>query len=227
MASSVLSGQTVASDILYSSGGLTTGGAGIKCNAPATFKDSVVVSGVPSLPLVTAASNDLVLNGVTEVLIAPSATAPQTTPAVMQLQTTDGGTASFEMVWEQSDATKNLGGVALSVYSSLADVVADSVIVASLATPSVPYQLRKAGSAAGVSLAGAGFGAHPQITATDAIACPSITLNSQVVTWLAGGSIAAFAAGIAAAVASAPTPGVGFTLTGTVGAIYGWQVLYG
>jgi hypothetical protein len=70
-------------------------------------------------------------------------------------------------------------------------------------------------------------GTHTQAAGADAIACPTITATSVVRTWVAGATGVQLATAVVPATASAITPGTGFTLNGTVGVIYGYEVLYG
>ena len=57
------------------------------------------------------------------------------------------------------------------------------------------------------------------------VACVGIPATASIRFFLAGGSIAAFAAGIAAPSAVSVQANVSFTYTGTSGAIYGYEVL--
>ena len=57
------------------------------------------------------------------------------------------------------------------------------------------------------------------------VACAGIPANSQIRFMLVGGSIASFAAGIAAPSAVSVQGNVSFTYTGTTGAIYNYEVL--
>lgn len=58
------------------------------------------------------------------------------------------------------------------------------------------------------------------------VACAGIPTSASVRFYLLGGSIAAFAAGVAAPSAVSVQPNVSFTYTGTTGAIYGYEVLF-
>lgn len=58
------------------------------------------------------------------------------------------------------------------------------------------------------------------------VACAGIPTSANIRFYLVGGSIAAFAAGIAAPSAISVQPNVSFTYTGTTGAIYGYEVLF-
>lgn len=58
------------------------------------------------------------------------------------------------------------------------------------------------------------------------VACAGIPANAQIRFNLIGGSIAAFAAGIAAPAAVSVQGNVSFTYTGTTGAIYSYEVLF-
>jgi len=58
------------------------------------------------------------------------------------------------------------------------------------------------------------------------VACAGIPANSAIRFSLIGGSIAAFAAGIAAPTAVSVQGNVSFTYTGTTGAIYAYEVLF-
>jgi hypothetical protein len=59
------------------------------------------------------------------------------------------------------------------------------------------------------------------------VPCAGIPAGSAIRFYLLGGSIAAFAAGIAAPSAVSVQPYTSFTYTGTTGAIYGFEVLWG
>jgi hypothetical protein len=59
------------------------------------------------------------------------------------------------------------------------------------------------------------------------VPCAGIPAGSAIRFYLVGGSAAAFTAGIAAPSAVSVQPYVSFTYTGTTGAIYGYEVLYG
>jgi hypothetical protein len=58
------------------------------------------------------------------------------------------------------------------------------------------------------------------------VACAGIPTGAQIRFFLVGGSIAAFAAGVAAPSAVSVQPNVSFTYTGTTGAIYGYEVMF-
>jgi hypothetical protein len=58
------------------------------------------------------------------------------------------------------------------------------------------------------------------------VACAGIPTSANIRFYLVGGSIAAFAAGVAAPSAISVQPNVSFTYTGTTGAIYGYEVLF-
>lgn len=73
---------------------------------------------------------------------------------------------------------------------------------------------------------GAGFaGQFVGTGAAQNVAVPGIPAGAAIRYMLVGGSIAAFAAGIAIIVPPAVTGNVGFSVTATAGAIYNWEVL--
>ena len=156
-------------------------------------------------------------------------TAPCTAPAVGGVALTNAATPTLDVVMGQAAPLLAAGGSCLKCYATAAGGAdaptqkANSLMVARPATSSLPLSF-PTGSLAGASGATA-YAAHTQVAAADAIACPTITATSVVKTWLAGLSNVAYSA-IAAATVTGITPGTGFTLNGTIGAIYGYEVMY-
>lgn len=153
---------------------------------------------------------------------AKSVTAPCTLPAsaaILVNGATNPPTAQLTM--GQTAPLLSAGGPVLSCYATAQALQANSLMVARPSIPSLSLAT-PVGSCAGCN----GVAAHTQVALADAIACPTITAGSQVQTWLAGLTGVVGATAVAAATATATTPGTGFTLNGTIGAIYGYRVEY-
>ena len=97
-----------------------------------------------------------------------------------------------------------------------------ALVVSSVAIPSL--SLTMAQTAPLLNAGGTALQAYA--TANTVQANSLIAAASQVQTWLAGGVGAVLATAVAPATASLIVPGTGFTLSGTVGAIYGYRVEY-
>jgi hypothetical protein len=191
--------------------------AGLRCGSVGVSSGGAVAAS----SLVTNNGGQLLLN-------APAAfTAPQTAPANAVVSVKDGAIPQLVLRLNQTAPLLNGGNDVLTCYATSQATVANSVSVSRTEVSSLP-EAQPAGSLAGVYGTGAfgGSPAHTQVAAADAIACPTVTANSAFRVWLAGGSTAAFAAGIVAGNVTAVVPGTGFTLNGTAGAIYGYEVLY-
>jgi hypothetical protein len=210
-----------ANGALLGSGGVVSAGAGVVRNS-LTLVGSPVVPNAPG-----PAQNQLLLNGAYLRVDANTFTAPQTAVSTATLQIIDAATPQLQLAMNQTAPLLNAGGQCFTAYATANTALANSVLVGRTSVQSFP-ETQPAGSLAGVSGTGAfaGVAAHTQVAAADAIACPTITANSAVRCWLAGLTGTVGATAVAAATASAIVPGTGFTLNGTIGAIYGYEVLY-
>lgn len=167
------------------------------------------------------------LTGVVDkVSIQASTYQPPCTAAASASLVLDGTGAQPTLTLAMSQANPELvaSDAALQCYANRpgSGNQGDSVVVARPGVLSLPL------FSGGMSFASVwpGYNAHPQVNpAGDRIVCPSFNGNCKVQLWLAGGSAAAFAAGIAAP--SIINAGAGeFTIVGTAGAVYGWAVMY-
>jgi len=206
-----------ANGALLGAGGVVSAGAGV-------VRNSFTLLGFPNVPNAPGpAQNQLLLDGAYLRLDAGSFTAPQTAVSTATLQIVDGATPQLQLEMSQTAPTLNVGGVAFSVYSTTNTAPANCVNVARTSVFSQPDSIP---TGAGASFSPNGGAAHTQVLAADVIACPTISANSIVQTWLAGLTGVVGATAVAPATISAITPGTGFTINGTVGAIYGYAVLY-
>jgi len=216
MASVVLDGS-VAADQLYASS-VRVGGSGIDCRGGGQFHSKVVLLGEPRHYTAPVPSdNALTLDGCRLSLHAAEITAPQTAAAHVNM-TLNGSITSPELEMRLLSSSPALAadGSILVSYATTADVAANSLVVA-----------RSVSSRPSPEPAGSYNDARTQVAAADLIACPTITVQSRVRTWLAGVTGVVGATAVLPATATLFVPGTGFTLNGTIGAIYGYQVLYG
>jgi hypothetical protein len=206
----------VAAGLRVGSDGVSSGGAG-------NFTNQMTLTGFPNVPTAPGpAQNQLLLDGAYLRIDSGTITAPSTAAANATLQIFDAATPELILQMNQTAPLLNAGAQVLICYATANTAQANSVMVSRTQVPSLP-NVYPAGSAASISPADA---AHTQVAAADAIACPTITAISQVRTWLAGLTGVVGATAVLPATVSAITPGTGFTLNGTVGAIYGYEVLY-
>jgi hypothetical protein len=207
----------VAAGLRVGSDGVASGGAG-------TFTNQLNLQGFPTVPSAPGpAQNEFLLNGAYIRQNAGTFTAPQTAAANMTLQIIDGAFPQLQLQMNQTAPLLEPSAVALNVYATANTSQANSQLVSRTFVSSQP-QNYPAGSAA--SLSPNGGAAHTQTLAADVIACPTVTANSIFRTWLAGLTGVVGATAVAPATISAITPGTGFTINGTVGAIYGYELLY-
>jgi hypothetical protein len=115
------------------------------------------------------------------------------------------------------------GAPVLTAYATTNTAAGNSVMVSRTNVFSQPDSIP---TGAGASFSPNGGGAHTQVAAADVIACPTVTANSIFRTWLAGLTGVVGATAVLPATITAITPGTGFTINGTIGAIYGYEVLY-
>ena len=156
-----------------------------------------------------------------ETIYSTAFAAPCTAVSSAALVVSSVAIPSLSLTMAQTAPLLNAGGTALQAYATANTVQANSLMVARASIPSLSLST-PAGSCAGCN----GVVARTQVAGADLIACPTISAASQVQTWLAGGVGAVLATAVAPATASLIVPGTGFTLSGTVGAIYGYRVEY-
>jgi len=210
-------------DQLYANGVLT-GAAGVVSDGAGSFRNSLNLVGVPTVPSAPGpAQNELLLNGAYLRMNANTFTAPQTAASTATIELLDAATPQLQIAMNQTAPLFPAGAVALNMYATANTAAADSVVVSRPFVSSQP-QNYPTGSAA--SLSPNGGGAHTQVAAADVIACPTVTATSIFRTWLAGLTGIVGATAVLPATISAITPGTGFTLNGTIGAIYGYELLY-
>lgn len=204
--------------------GLRLGAGGLATTGSGSVANSFTLVGFPNVPNAPGpAQNQLLLDGAYLRIDANTFTAPQTAVSTATLQLLDGATPTLSLAMNQTAPLLNVGGVALSVYSTTNTTQANCVNVARTSVFSQPDTIP---TGAGASFSPNGGAAHTQVAAADVIACPTITTNSIVQTWLAGLTGIVGATAVAPATITAITPGTGFTINGTIGAIYGYAVLY-
>lgn len=158
-----------------------------------------------------------------EAITATSFSAPNTAPPSASL-VLDGTQAqpTFTVSMTQANPELAASGDALQCYATRPGNPANSFVIARPSVAAMPLSTPTTAMASVLP----GFAAHTQVGAADTILCPSLTGNCKIMTWLAGGSQAAFAAGIAPATIQNFNAGTSFQISGTPGAIYGYMILY-
>ena len=156
-----------------------------------------------------------------ETIYSTAFTAPCTAASSAALIVSSGAIPTLSVTMAQTAPLLSTGGNALQAYATATTVQANSLMVARASVPSLSLAT-PAGSCAGCN----GAAARTQVGAADLIVCPTITAGSQIQTWLAGGVGAVLATAVVPATISLVVPGTGFTLNGTIGAIYGYRVEY-
>jgi hypothetical protein len=210
-------------DQLYASGVLT-GSAGVVSQGQGYFLNQLSLTGTPTVPSAPGpAQNQLLLNGAYLRIDSGTLTAPSTAAANATLQINDGATPQLVLQMNQTAPLLAVGAPVLTSYATANTTQANSVMVSRTPVFSQPVAIA---AGAGASFTPNGGAAHTQVAAADVIACPSITAASIVQTWLAGLTGVVGATAVLPATVSAITPGTGFTLNGTIGAVYGYAVLY-
>lgn len=164
----------------------------------------------------------------TEVWTAPSFAAPSTAAASAALIVNSAANPpTLALTLAQTAPTLAASGTVIQAYATAGTGGgnAGSVVVArpSVSSASQSYPQGSIGGFNGVPpqpIGGAG---------TVTINCPSITATSVVKVWLVGLPALAVAAAATAPVVAptiAITPGTNFVITGTIGAVYGWEVCF-
>lgn len=159
-----------------------------------------------------------------QVTLQASSFQPPCTAAASASLVLDGTQAQPTLTLSMSQANPELlpSGAAMQCYATQPSDPANSFVCARPTVLSAPLETPVR------ALAGVlpGWAAHPQVAPVDEIELPSLSGGCKIMFWLCGGSAAAFAAGIAAPQIQTFSPGVGFKLEGTPGAVYGYAVLY-
>jgi len=224
----VLENVLVAAGLRCGSVGVATSGSvtadGSVTANTASLGNSLILNGNPSVTFAGNLNNRLILNGVSELIYNPSFSAPQTAPAFATL---GWNGLTFSLSVAQFAPLLNGGQACLSCYATTNTSNVNSQMVSRTQVSSFPLS-QPAGSLAGISGTGAfgGVSAHTQVAAADVINCPTITANSALRAWVAGSTGNQLATAVTPATISNITPGTGFTLNGTPGVIYGYEVLY-
>jgi len=197
--------------------GLRVGSVGVSSGGAGGFTNSLTLTGFPNVPSGPGvAPNQLLLDGCYARWDAGTFTPPNTAAATATMGILDGGQPSLQIQMNQTAPLSNPGAVALDIYASVNTSAANSLVVArpSVSSASLAYP------------AGSYNAARTQVAGADAIACPTITGACVVKTWLAGLTGVVGATAVVPATVSGITAGTGFTLNGTIGAIYGYEVFY-
>jgi hypothetical protein len=226
-------GGPVLENVLVAAG-LRCGSVGVATSGTVTagggFGDSAVLNGNPSVPLTGDTSNSLILNGVKQVFYEPSFVSPQTAvaKATLNWSITNATEPVFLLLLEQFSPQLTSSGNALLCYAVVNTASNNSVVVTSTAVNSF-CSSQPAGSLAGISGTSPSFtgvAAHTQVAAADVIACPTISPRCALRAWVAGSTGNQLATAVTPPTISNIVPGTGFTLNGTPGVIYGYEVLY-
>jgi len=213
-ATAVPTGRVVQCNGVQTTGVVTTGSV---YSGPGFFKPTLILEGAKHPTAQPVAANMLLLDGAQLSINASTITAPQTAAARASLFV-DGTTATPQIeVALQSFSPSLVGvGTVFTGYATTANVAANSLIVC-----------RTLSSRPVSEPVGSYNDDHLQALAADLIPCPTITAQSRVKCWLAGLTGVVGATAVLPATATLFVPGTGFTLNGTVGARYGYEVLYG
>ena len=206
--------------------GCRLGAGGLGTTGGGSFANSLSLQGVPSVfnaPGAPSAQNELLLNGAYMRVNSGTITAPSTAAATATFSVIDGATPELVIQMNQTAPLLNAGAPVLTAYATANTSAANSVLVSRTNVASQPLDYF---TGAAASMTPNGGAAHTQVAAADVIACPTITANSIARTWLAGLTGVVGATAVLPATVSAITPGTGFTLNGTIGAIYGYEILY-
>ena len=207
-----------ANGVLLGAGGVVSVGAGV-------VRNSLTLTGAPVVPNAPGpAQNELLLNGAYVRMNANTLTAPQTAVGTATMGVDDNPAAPQLIIqMNQTAPLLTAGAPVLTAYATTNTAAGNSVMVSRTNVFSQPDSIP---TGAGASFSPNGGGAHTQVAAADVIACPTITANSILRTWLAGLTGVVGATAVLPATITAITPGTGFTINGTIGAIYGYEVLY-